>query len=112
MGSQGHTSRFFKRSDFVSSKNSTLAFDSADMSQRGRIGAFRQQATHDTCETTRKARESFLARFVDEVDPQRVLPEAERQRRAEAAKRAYMCALARKSAQARRKETAAPTRSG
>jgi hypothetical protein len=42
-----------------------------------------------------------MARFVDQVDPDRVLPEAERQRRAEAARRAHMAQLAFRSAKAR-----------
>jgi len=54
---------------------------------RARLGAFAQQAQHDTKETTRAAREAFNARFLDEVDPERVLPEEERLRRAEAARR-------------------------
>jgi hypothetical protein len=42
-------------------------------------------------------------RFLDEVDPDRVLPEAERLRRAEHARSAYFSKLALKSAQARRR---------
>jgi hypothetical protein len=41
--------------------------------------------------------------LIDEVDPDRELPEAERFRRAEHAKKAYFTRLALKSAQARRK---------
>lgn len=62
-------------------------------SLRGRIGALTLHATHDPKETTAKARETFLARFEREVDPDGVLPEDERRRRAEYARRAYFARL-------------------
>ena len=74
-----------------------------EASLRGRIGAYRLHATHDPRETTAKARSTFLARFEREVDPDGILPEAERLRRAEAARKAHLARLALKSAQARRK---------
>ncbi len=77
-------------------------FDPGDMALRGRIGAYRLHATHDSREITSKARETFLGRFEREVDPDGTLPEAERLRRAEHAKKAYFSQLARKSAIARR----------
>jgi hypothetical protein len=43
------------------------------------------------------------AKFLREVDPDQQLPEAERQRRAECARRAFYQRLALKSAEARRK---------
>jgi hypothetical protein len=46
-------------------------------------------------------------RFLDEVDPDRQLSEAERQRRAECARRAFYQRLALKSAQARKAKTRA-----
>jgi hypothetical protein len=70
---------------------------------RGRLGAYTLHATHDPRETTAAARATFLERFIDEVDPNRELPEAERNRRAEAARKAYFTRLALKSAKARRK---------
>lgn|GEM_PF-1489604 len=57
---------------------------------QGRIGASVVYARHDSRELTKAARAAFLARFLDEVDPDRTLPEAERARRAEHARRAYM----------------------
>jgi hypothetical protein len=42
-----------------------------------------------------------VRRFLDEVDPERQLPEPERLRRAECARRAFFQRLALKSAQAR-----------
>lgn len=43
---------------------------------------------------TRPAREAFERKFLDEVDPDRLLPEAERQRRAEHARKAHYLRLA------------------
>jgi hypothetical protein len=74
----------------------------AERSLRSRIGAYTLHATHDPRQTTKPARDAFLARFERQVDPGSDLPEAERQRRAEAAKKAYFSRLALKSAQARR----------
>jgi hypothetical protein len=52
---------------------------------------------------TSKAREAFLARFEAEVDPEGVLPEVERKRRAEHLRKAYFASLALASAKARRR---------
>ena len=79
---------------------------------RGKIGAYRLHATHDPRETTRKARERFLTRFLDEVDPDRSLPDAERLRRAAAARKAYFAQLALKSAQRRAKKRRASSAEG
>lgn len=57
----------------------------------------------DRSAATRPGRERFLAKFEDEVDPDRVLPVAERARRAALKRRAHMQRLALKSARARRK---------
>jgi hypothetical protein len=57
--------------------------------------------TADRSERTRPAREAFLARFADQVDPDHVLPEAERERRAAYAKKAYFLGLAYRSSRAR-----------
>jgi len=67
------------------------------------MGGYATAARHDTRELTRPAREAFDRRFIDQVDPDRVLPEAERERRAQAARRAYFAALAFKSARARQR---------
>jgi len=74
---------------------------------RARIGAYTLHATHDPRETTRAAREAFERRFLDEVDPDRQLPEDERDRRAQYARKAYFARLALKSAQARRRKAGA-----
>jgi hypothetical protein len=58
--------------------------------------------TVDRVARTEPGRKGFLARFEREVDPDGVLPEAERARRAEHARRAYMQKLALASAATRR----------
>jgi hypothetical protein len=70
-------------------------------SLRGRIGAYRLHATHDPRETTGPGRRAFMSRFDDEVDPDRTLPEVERQRRVAMARKAYFARLALASAKAR-----------
>ena len=67
----------------------------------GRIGAHAAHAHNDSREQTAAARAKFLTRFIDEVDPNRELPEAERIKRAEHAKSAYFTKLALRSAKAR-----------
>lgn len=73
-----------------------------ERSLRGRIGAYRLHSQYDSKEITRAAREAFLRKWVNEVDPDRQLAEDERLRRAENALKAHMAKLALKSAQARR----------
>lgn len=70
---------------------------------RARLAAHVLHANVDSREHTEPARRAFMARFEDQVDPDRVLSPAERARRAEHAKRAYFTRLALKSAQARRR---------
>jgi hypothetical protein len=59
--------------------------------------------TADRRARTKPASEAFAKRFENQVDPDRVLPEAERARRAENARRAYFAALSLKASKARRK---------
>jgi hypothetical protein len=58
--------------------------------------------TDDRSARTRPAREKFLQRFEQEVDPDGTLPADERRRRAEHAKRAYMLRLAKRAVAARK----------
>ena len=58
------------------------------------MGAYVVHARYDPRQITAPAREAFMRRFLDEVDPGRVLPERERQRRAAAARKAYFTRLA------------------
>ncbi len=74
----------------------------AERSMRARLAAHVSHSRHDPKERTRAARDKFEERFLDEVDPDRTLPEAERLRRAGHARKAYFTRLALKSAQARR----------
>jgi hypothetical protein len=71
--------------------------------QRARVAALWMHAKNDSRATSAPGRTAFMARFEDMVDPDRVLPEAERRRRADLAKRAHFQALAYKSAKARQK---------
>lgn len=72
--------------------------DPADMARRGRIGGFATHAKHDSRDITAHARAAFKNRFLMAVDPDGVLPEAERIRRAESARKAHYARLARLSA--------------
>lgn len=76
-----------------------------ERSQIARIGAHAMHSKHDVMETTAAGRAASMQKFLDEVDPDRVLPEAERLRRAEHARSAYFTRLAYKSARARRKRS-------
>lgn len=77
----------------------------AERSLRAKLAAHAAHAQGKT--NTAPARAAFLDRFDHEVDPEGVLPPAERARRAEHARKAYFTRLALKSAQARRKAKAA-----
>lgn len=70
---------------------------------RARLGAETLHSRYDSRELTARARETFLARFEREVDPDGVLPPAERLRRATHARKAYFVGMALKSAKARRR---------
>ena len=74
----------------------------AERSLRARAAAYRLHSLYDSRQLTANARAAFEQRFARQVDPDGVLPEAERQRRAECARKAYYSALAAKSARARR----------
>lgn len=75
----------------------------AERSMRGRMGAYALHARYDPRQTTAPARAAFLRRFLDEVDPDRVLPESERLRRAAAARKAYFTRLAYLASRRRRR---------
>ena len=77
-----------------------MTFDARDMALRGRIGGYSKAAKHPADELTSAARRGFMARF-QPSDPD--LTDDERQRRTECNLKAYMAALARKSALARRR---------
>ena len=68
---------------------------------RARIAAESQHAQGKT--NTAPAREAAFERFLNEVDPGHTLPEAERIRRAEHARKSHMARLAYLSSRARSK---------
>ncbi len=72
-------------------------------SLRARIAAHSLHAQRDPRKTTAKARQAFRASFLDRVDPDRTLPEAERLRRAESLRKAHYSRMALASAKARRR---------
>jgi len=75
------------------------------LSLRGRIGAAVLHSQRDSRELTVKARAAFERTFLDAVDPERSLPEEERNRRAQHARTAYFSRLALASAKARRRKS-------
>jgi hypothetical protein len=79
----------------------SVSLSPKERSQRARIAAYSMHAKHDVRETTRKARETYRAQFYREIPED--LPQAERDRRAEAAFKAHMARLSFLSAKARRK---------
>jgi hypothetical protein len=82
--------------------SSTGSLTGAERSLRARAAAYRLHSLYDSRELTANARVAFRDRFAREVDPDELLTERERQRRAECARKAYYAALAAKSARARR----------
>lgn len=70
-------------------------------SLRGRLAAALLHSRYDSRQLTERARRAFRDKFIDEVDPHRRLPEPERMRRAEQARRAYYLRLALASSLAR-----------
>lgn len=68
---------------------------------RARAAAHTRWSREDRSTGTAKARTAFMARFEREVDPDGVLPPAERARRAESARSAYFTKLALASSRAR-----------
>jgi len=82
------------------------SLSASERTLRARLAAHALHSRVDGREITAKGRAKFMARFLDEVDPDRSLPEAERLRRAEHALKAHMTRLALASARARRKDGA------
>jgi hypothetical protein len=76
------------------------------------IAANSRWSREDPAEQGRVMRAGLERRFLDQVDPNRELPEAERLRRVECAKRAYYQRLALASAKARKARREARTQGG
>jgi hypothetical protein len=81
---------------------------------RGRVGGFTLHARQGADANLPAAREAFLRKFVDQVDPGRTLPEEERERRAASARKAYFTQLAYRSSisRSRRSERGARGQGG
>lgn len=75
----------------------------AQRSLRARIAAHSKWAQQDPVVGTAAARRAFNDRFERQVDPEGVLGEDERHRRAENARKAYFAQLALASARARQR---------
>lgn len=73
-----------------------------ERTMRARLGAHAMHAQGKT--NTAPARAAFEQRFLDEVDPERVLSESERNKRAHHAQQAYMTRLSLKAVQAKRRK--------
>lgn len=89
----------------ASDRCSSSGMSPSQRTLRARLAAYAMHARHDGRQITANARKAFVERFEREVDPDGVLPVAERQRRAEHAMRAHMTRLALRSAQARRQQS-------
>lgn len=75
-------------------------------SDRARLAAQVRWAYEDPRAGTEKARAALWERYLDQVDPDRSLPEDERARRAESARRADMTRLALAASRARSRRAA------
>ncbi len=74
-----------------------------DRALHARMAAHVLHSRYDSKELTAPARRAFLERFEREVDPDGILPEAERRRRAGHARKAHFTRLALASSRARKK---------
>lgn len=70
---------------------------------RARLGGLTRASQYDGLEVTAAARAAYRQSFEILVDPERKLPEVERLRRAEAARRAHYTRLAMASVKARKR---------
>src|SRR5918996_4334435 len=77
-------------------------FTPEERAVRSRIAAHVLHSKYDSKVLTANGRKAFLERFEKEVDPEGKLPEAERKRRAEHARKAYFSRLGYLSGRARR----------
>jgi hypothetical protein len=80
-----------------------MALTPEQRSLRAQTAAYERWSKEDPREGTKSARAGFKQRFVNQVDPDRVLSELERERRAQAALRAHMARMSLASSKARSK---------
>jgi len=76
-------------------------------SLRARIAANTRWSRENPAENAARGQKGLLAKFAREVDPDGVLPEAERLRRAEKARQVHMQQLAFRSSKARSRKASA-----
>ena len=84
-----------------------LSLTPAQRTLRARVAAYARAAKYGP-EVTRPAFAGRMAKLAAEVDPEGMLPDIERQRRAYALMRSQMSALSLKASRARSKQKAAP----
>ena len=94
--------RVIAKSDLLECKDNRKFRDRERTRLQRRAAAHALHSMYDSREVTKAARDAFFRRFEVIVDPDAVLPEKERKRRAEQAKKAYFTDLARRSSKARR----------
>ncbi len=88
-----------------------MSLTPAERTLRARVGAYALHARRDPLETTRAARETFLANFERRVDPDGLLDPADRKCRALAARHEHFARLALRSVMSRsRNRKAAPAK--
>jgi hypothetical protein len=87
-----------------------MSLSAEERALRAKVGAHSLHATHDPRQTTAKARQTFLARFKANVDPNGELDPIERLRRAEQARKAHFSRMALHAAKARREKKEAAQR--
>jgi hypothetical protein len=80
-----------------------MASSHAERVLTGRLAAYVVHSRYDSRELTKAARAVFKSTLEREVDPDGVLPEVGRFRRAEMARKAHVLRLALKSARVRRR---------
>jgi hypothetical protein len=85
----------------TTAKRRSMGMTAAERRLRARIGALARHSQGRT--NTAPARAAFLKQLEDQVDPNRELSDAERQRRVVAARREHMSRMALKSARVRRR---------
>ncbi|MEX2236039.1 MAG: hypothetical protein WEB00_00685 [Dehalococcoidia bacterium] len=83
-----------------------------DRSTRGLLGALAQRSRNDPLDYTKAALRAFIGRFIDLVDPDRVLDEDERLKRALALRKAHYVRMGIQSGEPRRPRKVRRTPSG
>lgn len=83
-----------------------MSLSSTRARQIGTIGGLRRSALHDPADLSKAGQRGLRARLLREIDPERQLDKAERDRRLQAAIKAHFLQLAYRSAKVRRQRVA------